>query len=245
MIGLRELTTQGIEKFETYLLVLANNNKFRPPNLNLEQFSKEVPYEYLAYIDETKQFESRMELGSYLSHRFSLKGIKRDTVILHDPVLWNNVWSWLAYIWMEQFVNFKDGLYVVPVRTRFFGGSEWNRFYRHFVAAPYYIYSLHGEENSKLFLDCDPSIHNDFLEQIASRQWIINSDTLVQLAHLLYWNKDKENPKRGARGKGGGTVRRYGKVINQLRRTYDIHNMDIHELLKLLPSEFENWTERT
>ena len=241
MIGLREITEKGIEKFETFLLLLDNKDEFKPPNLNMDPYSKEIPDEYLAYIDEKKKFSSRMELGTYLSHRFSLKGIKRDAVLLHDPLLWNNIWTWLAYVWMEQFVNVNNGVYHVPARSRFFGGNEWGRFYRHFVAAPYYIYSLHGKEHSKLFLECAPSIHNEFVEQLASRQWIINSDTLVQLAHKLYWNTDKDNPIRGARGKGGGTVRRFGKVINQLRRTYDIYNMDIHELRELLPSEFDEW----
>jgi hypothetical protein len=100
---------------------------------------------------------------------------------------------------------------------------------------------LHGEELSKLFLDCPVNVHNEFTEQIGSRQWIISSPNLVKLAHKLYWDTEKDKAKRGARLKGKGTVRRLGIILNQFGVTYDIYNMNVQELSGLLPSEFDHW----
>jgi len=245
MIELRELTKLGIESFESHLRKLDNSKELIPLNLNVEPFSKELDLQKPVFIDEKKIFDTRMEIGSYLYQKLSIAGIKRETVIVEAPEIWNNVWSWLGSVWMEQFIIKRNDVYNVPAISRFIGSSDWRRFYRHFVATPYYIYSLHEESNSKLFLDCVPWVHNEFMEQIASRQWIITSRPLVELAHILYWNRDTNRPKRGARGKGRGTARRFGKVINQFRLTYDIYRMNTQEILNLLPSEFKEWYDST
>jgi hypothetical protein len=244
MIELRELIEPGVLKLEQYLHELDYSTKFIPkPNLNIDLYSKKTELPQDIFIDENKKFETRMEIGSYISQKLSLCGIKRGKVIFESQEQWNNVWSWLAYLWLDQFITLRKGVYKVPAISRFIGSSDWNRFYRHFISMPYYIFSLHENYNSKLFLECAPSIHNEFMEQIGSRKWIITSKSLVELAHLLYWDRKKDVPKRGARGKGKGTVRRFGKIINQFRLTYDVHQMDIRELVSLLPSEFDEWKE--
>ena len=83
------------------------------------------------------------------------------------------------------------------------------------------------------------------MEQLGSRQWIINSKQLVELAHTLYWNKKEDKMKRGASGQGSGTARRFGKVINQFLRTYDIQDMNIEDIIGLLPSELTDWIDRS
>jgi len=246
MIELRELTEHGLLKLEQYLRELDNSINIIPkPNLNIEPYSikSELPQD--VFIDENKKFGTRMEIGSYISQKFTLCGIKREKVISESQVQWNNIWSWLAYLWLDQFITLRKGVHIVPAISRFIGSSDWNRFYRHLISTPYYIYSLHENYNSKLFLECAPSVHNEFIEQIGSRQWIITSKQLVELAHLLYWNREKGIPKRGARGKGRGTVRRFGKIINQFLLTYDVHQMKIQEILNLLPSEFNEWHDST
>ena len=242
MIELRELSELGSHRFEEYLRVLDNSTSFIPkPDLNTEPWSNKFILPQKVFIDENKKFVTRMDLGSYISQKLTLCGISREKVIAEAQGLWINVWSWLAYVWMEEFITKKNGVYVVPAISRFLGSSDWNRFYRHFISTPYYIYSLHENYNSKLFLKCPPSVHNEFLEQIGSRQWIITSNQLVELAHLLYWDRERDTPKRGARGKGKGTVRRFGKIINQFLLTFDIHQMKSQELVNLMPSEFNEW----
>lgn len=242
MIELRELTELGNQRFEQYLRDMDNSTTLLPkPNLNIDTCSKKFETPNAIYIDENKKFSTRLEIGSYLLQKMSLSGIRHEKVIAEAQGQWANVWSWLAYIWMEQFITNKKGVFVVPAISRFIGSPDWRRFYRHFISTPYYIYSLHSDSNSKLFLDCPPSIHNEFMEQIGSRQWIITSKQLVELAHVLYWDREKDIPKRGARGKGKGTVRRFGKIVNQFFLTYDIHQMNLQDLVNLLPSEYDEW----
>jgi len=242
MIELRELTELGCLKFEEYLRNLDNSTTLIPkPNLNIDFFSKKFDTPKKVFIDENKKFRTRMDLGSYLLQKLNLSGIRHERVLAEAQGLWINVWSWLAYIWMEQFILNKNGVYIVPAISRFIGSSDWRRFYRHFISTPYYIYSLHEDFNSKLFLECPPSVHNEFIEQIGSRQWIIMSKQLVELAHFLYWDRENDIPKRGARGKGRGTVRRFGKNVNQFLLTYDIHQMKLQDLVNLLPSEYDEW----
>jgi len=242
MIELRYLTELGCQKFEQYLRELDNSTTFLPkPDLNYDPFSKNTDLSQEVFIDENKKFVTRMDIGSHILQKFTLCGIRREKVLTEAQGQWTNVWSWLAYIWMEQFITKREGVYVVPAISRFIGSSDWRRFYRHFISTPYYIYSLHENYNSKLFLECAPSVHNEFVEQLGSRQWIITSKQLVELAHILYWDRERDIPKRGARGKGRGTVRRFGKFVNQFLLTYDIHQMKIKELINLLPSEFDEW----
>jgi len=242
MIKLRELTELGNQRFVDYLRELDNSTiLISKPDLNDDPFSKEFDLPQDIFIDENKIFSTRLDIGGYILQKFNLGGIRREKVIAEAQGRWANVWSWFAYIWMEQFVPNRNGVYVVPAISRFIGSSDWRRFYRHFISTSYYVYSLHEEYNSKLFLKCPPSVHNEFIEQIGSRQWIITSKQLVELAHFLYWDRDKDIPKRGARGKGKGTVRRFGKMVNQFLLTYDIHQMELQELVNLLPSEYDEW----
>lgn len=241
MIEIRSFNELGISKFESYLSQLDNSTEYIKPDLNLDLYSTILESRKPVFLDENKKFKTRMDLGNYLNHRFRLAGIKRETIIIENPEEWNNVFSWIAYIWLEQLVPKTRGTIRTPALSRFIVSNDWNRYYRHYIAAPYYIHSLLGEEKSLLFLDCPPSIHNEFMEQIASRQWIITSQSLVDLAHHLYWDFTRKTPKRGARGKKAGTVRRFGKVINQFRLTHDIQMMNMDQMLKLLPNEFNEW----
>lgn len=242
LIELRELTERGIQRFESYLRDLDNSKESIPkPDLNVEPFSNTLELKEKIYIDEKKTFKSRLDIGNYLQQKLSLVGVGRENVITEKQEQWMNVWTWLAYVWVNQFVPVRNGVHVVPAISRFIGSSDWRRFYRHFVSTPYYIFSLHKSQKSKLFLECPPTVHNEFMEQIGSRQWIITSTQLVELAYTLYWNREENRSKRGASGKGKGTVRRFGKVMNQFMLTYDIHQMNIEEILDLLPSEFNEW----
>jgi len=242
MIEIRELTELGIQRFDSYLRELDNSEESIPkPDLNVEQLSRTLNLEQKIFIDENKTFENRLDIGNYLYQKLSLAGISRENVITEKPEQWMNVWSWLTYVWVKQFVPVKNGVHQVRAMSRFLGSNDWRRFYRHFISTPYYIFSLHKSHNSKLFLKCPPSIHNEMMEQIGSRQWIISSKQLVELAHTLYWNREEDKSKRGASGKGKGTARRFGKVMNQFMLTYDIHQLNIQEILELLPSEFNEW----
>ncbi|MEM2914411.1 MAG: hypothetical protein QXH91_03290 [Candidatus Bathyarchaeia archaeon] len=232
MIKLRELTEEGIQKFREYIQELKRNPQAPRPDLNVEPYSREFrpPVE----IDETRRFNTRMEMAEYLTQLFSAKGISRTDA---KPGLW----TWLAYLWFDQLCPIIDGTRKPREIAKYICSSDYREYYRHYVASSYDIYSLHGRENSKLFLHCAPHIFNDFTAQLAARQYIISNKSLIQLAHRLYWDPYSVRPKKGADRNRPGNVRRFVKILSQLELTYDIHGMAPNDIERLLPEEFNVW----
>jgi hypothetical protein len=106
------------------------------------------------------------------------------------------------------------------------------------------VVSQHGEA-AKFLLTAmrtdDPaplSRQSALLDQLAARQFVIASPTLVGVAQRLYTDRFTGRPTRGAGGKGSGSPRRLALIANQLALTHDIRNMPTENFLKLLPEEF-------
>lgn len=234
MIALRVLTEEGVQKFRDYIQSVKNNPEQICPDLNTEAFSQEFTPK--VEIDENISFSTRMDLAKYLVERFENAGIRREDVIGRGK---EGLWSWLAYIWFDRIT---DGKTKIRETARYICSSDYTDYYRHYVAASYYISSLLGESNSRLFLHSPSHEHNDFIEQFASRQYIISYPDLVETAHTLYWDISRNSPKRGAQSREKtGNHRRFVKMIGQLELTYDIYSMRPDEILRLLPAEFDEW----
>jgi hypothetical protein len=76
------------------------------------------------------------------------------------------------------------------------------------------------------------------LDQLAARQFVIASPTLVAAARRLYTDKLTGRPTRGSGAKGRGSPRRLALLANQLALTYDTRDMPPDRFLELLPEEF-------
>lgn len=235
MINLRILLEQGINKFQEYIQGLKDNSQTSRPDLNVEPYS--IEFQARVEIDETRAFSTRMELGKYLSESFTRAGINRADVIEK-----RELWTWLAYLCFDQLCPVSNGMRNVRETARYIRTSDHRDYYRHYVAASYEIYSLHGDKNSRLFLYSPLHVHNDFIEQIASRQYIISSRSLVEVAHRLYWDANSNSARRGSQSRNRpGNHRRFVKIIGQLELSYDIYSMTPDEILNLLPEEFAVW----
>lgn len=77
--------------------------------------------------------------------------------------------------------------------------------------------------------------------QLASRQEIIASPSLMAAITTLYFNPATDRLKAGAAGKGPGSARRVADVIQQFDLTWDVYGMDPSKFLGLLPSEFDRF----
>lgn len=238
MIELRALSDKGIDEFNNYIANLRTNPLTPYPNLNVEPFSQEFkPY---VRIDERKSFKTRLEIGKYLNDLIQKAGIEKGAIIERS-----GVWSWLAYLWFDQLSPVIKGSRKIFHTHKYICSGGYREYYRHLVAAAYEVYSLHGERNSKLFLECPVYRHNDFMEQLASRKYIISSGSLVETAHKLYWNPKSNVPKEGARDKEKpGNIRRFVRIIDQLRLTYDLHGIEPDDIVRLLPKEFRRWLRK-
>jgi len=237
MICVRIFSEQGIDSFREYIHEFKDNPHVSRPNLNFDPYSSE--FQPTVYIDENKTFSTRMEMGEYLTISFRAEKIDRNDIIGNHAL-----WTWLSYIWFDQLCPIINGTRRIRETPRYICSHDYTDYYRHYVAASYDICSLHGEQNSRLFLYNPAYEHNDFIEQIASRQYIISNLNLVKVFHRLYWDSNLNRPKRGAQSRRRpGNHRRFVKIIGQLELTYDIYTMVPDEILNLLPGEFNSWKD--
>jgi len=232
MIALRYFSNTGVEKFRSYLENLRNRLATPYPDLNTEPDSLE--FQPKVMLNENRKFKTRLEMAKYIEECFKSAGIQRAKIVEEY-----SMWTWLAYIWLPQLLE-NGEVYQIE---KYICSSDWNRYYRHFVAGGYSIYSLHREENSKLFLENHPPHEiGDVLEQLASRQYMVSSGPIIETACRLYWDPNLKKVKKGATDKEKlGALRRFVKIIGQLELTYDLYSMTSSQILALLPSEFNKW----
>lgn len=231
MMKLRGLSPSGIEEFRKYISNLKQNSATPRPDLNTAVYSFE--YKPAPEIDENIVFKTRLEMGKYLTECFQKGGVKRENVI-GAP----SVWSWLAYIWFDQITENGKRLRESAI---YLCSSDFRDYYRHSVACAYSIYSSYGEENSGLFLDTELYRGGDFVEQVASREFIISNPNLIKVIYALYWDAKAGKAKRGATNrKKPGNIRQFVDFLHQIDLTYDICASP-EKIIGLLPGEFKPW----
>jgi len=236
MAVIRVLTDKGIELFINYIQEIKEGSRALPPIDKLSrtpwswEFSPRVEVENLSIT-------TRMELGKYLVDLFEANSVDRKD-ILNNP----GMWSWLTLLWFDDLCLVKsDGLRKVREISRYVCSSHYTDYYRHLVASSWDIYSLYREK-SRLFLWTPLYTHNDFIEQLVSRQNIITNKALIEAFDRLYWDSQSNHPKSGAQSRRrGGNFRRFLSFIQQVELTYDLHAISTDEILTLLPVEYDAW----
>jgi len=240
MIIVRVMTPEGESKFREYITALKGDLSAARPDLNIEPYSKE--FSPVVEIDNEIHFDSKMELAEYVNKEFRRVGIRRETIINES-----GLWTWLAYLWFDLLTCFDPSTGSRRIRevAKYICSSDYRDYYRHLVAGPYSIYSLYGPDLSRIFLYSPVDEHNDFIEQIASRQFLISHQNLIEVLFSLYWDESRRKPKSGAQSRNKpGTLRRFVRVIQQLELTYDIYSLSKNEIIRLLPDEFNKWEAR-
>jgi hypothetical protein len=231
---LRVMEKDGINRFRDYIHSLKTGKEIDKPELNDEPFSTE--FRPVTDFDESSTFNSKLELAEYIFDVFYDAGIERDYV-LHN----NGLWTWLAYIWFDQITNNRKK---VLEFAKYLCSLDYSDYYRHLVAGPYMIYSIHKRENSKIFLNADIYRHTDLIEQIASRQSLISQTNIIEVFSNLYFDQNRQKAKSGAQSrKRPGNIRRFVKVFQQFELTYDLYDMSPDQILDLLPGEFDKWAK--
>jgi hypothetical protein len=183
------------------------------------------------------EYRSRYEFGCRLSELLSPFD-RRE--ISYD----RGLWTWLAAWYFEQLCP-RNEIGSRSLRKEYvYVLSEARLYYRHLVRTPWFLISTHGEAARFLLLPARaessaPLSHQSYLlDQLAARQFVIASPTLIAAANRLYTDRKTGKPKRGAGSKGRGSPRRLAIVANQLSLTFDIRDMPVDRFMKLLPTEF-------
>jgi hypothetical protein len=81
----------------------------------------------------------------------------------------------------------------------------------------------------------------EIVEQIVARSEIITNPHAVEVATTIYFDPKSGSFKRGAAGKGGGSVRRLADILNQFDLTWDLYWMSAVSILAKLPGEFDRF----
>lgn len=166
-----------------------------------------------------------------------------DTVFRSHPTLGEDptFWNALMLHWMP-FVLGKGGEQRSEYLVFKTGGRDR---YRHRLAGPYYLLKRFDRSPAvaNLLKALRHDAHGDLLEQLLGRQYVFFSDAAWGTAARMYLD-DTGAIRRGALGRGPGSVRRFGVVLQQLAVTYDTSLIDEPTLERLLPLEFERFRNR-
>lgn len=154
------------------------------------------------------------------------------------------LWAWLAAWYFDQLCDIDASGKRILRKEYVYVPQNERLYYRHLVRTPWSVVSQHGDAAKFILIagradDPAPLSRQSYLlDQLAARQFVIASPTLVGAARRLYTDRFTGRPTRGAGAKGSGSPRRLALIANQLALTYDIRDMPIDNFLRLLPREF-------
>jgi hypothetical protein len=233
---LRRLNETGIAKFSEYLREGATGAQ--PLHLLTHPDTSE-PLPVSTKLVQ-RDYPNRYELGRDLTMRL---GSLDPAVISND----RGLWTWLALYLFDQLCPLgADGKRKIDKQYRYILSSDYRHYYRHLVRSPWQLNRDHGPNSRFLLLAVNDGMdplrrHGDILEQLGGTQGIIRSRPIIAEASRLYSDPLSGRPRKGAAGKGGGSIRRFARVLRQLDLTFDPELMPAGGLSAILPVEFEGW----
>lgn len=230
----RRFTDAGVEAFSQYIHDLRADPKLPvPADLVTVDALTEVLTPEVSATPEA--FETRMEFARWLDLAFGNSDAEA-------PLLDAGFWTWLTAALFDQ-VCPPDGngrrkpgadARYIPDMTR------WTRRYRHLLANPYQVFQLHRNAPERAAVALVNPLHKpgELTEQFTARLEIIRCPGTLGLATKLF-----VDPSTGARrpGASGNAARRFGKLMNQYTRTWDLQSVEAGEFAQLLPREFNRF----
>jgi hypothetical protein len=233
---LRRLNETGISQFAEYL------NEGAPAAPPLHLLGHPDTSEPLAVTIKVLQrdYPNRYEFGRDLAMRL---GPLDSATISND----RGLWTWLALFSFDQLCpTGSDGKRKLDKQYRYILSSDYRHYYRHLVRTPWQLSRDHGPNSRFLLLGANDGAdslrrHGDILEQLGGTQSIIRSRPVIAEASRLYSDPLSGRPRKGAAGKGGGSIRRFARVLRQLDLTFDPELMPPGGLSAILPVEFDGW----
>lgn len=236
---LSRLNAIGIERFSQWLDLLRGDGSLDPPLGLLDDPDCTEAIGVDVELD-AEVFSSRFEAAAKLYATFSAAGL---TGIEQD----RGMWAWLSLFYIDSTCPFVKGRRQPGAQARHIPEPHnFQRYYRHLLAGPYRIFRAYRDRpETAMSLLCQP-VHKpgDVVEQIAARQERVTNGGVVGLATRLYVDPDKRQLKRGAGGKGAGSVRRLIDLVDQFELTWDIVLVQPSELASMLPKEFAKFAAK-
>lgn len=232
---LRVLNDKGIGAFAGWIADLRVNPTLEPPVSLLTADDSSQPMDGQVEVAQVA-FPSKLEAVRYLDER--LGGVPPELIARG-----RGLWSWLTLFYIDQVLPARrsDGGRAPKQMAKYIPSEHGFREYRHLLQGPFKLYKVHGGR-ARLLLAKPLHVWSDLEEQLIALQELIRTRGAMEAADLLYFDETRGESKRGAANYNRpGTVRRFGAIVQQLSLTYDLHSMDGHAILSLLPSEFDRF----
>jgi len=231
MTTVRAFTSAGIRAAAEMLTEL-RTGAIEAPNYDvLNSAQNSVDLQFGFSDPDVKSLPTRWDLANWLMSEF----------YSHREALTAGTWSWLAMHLFHILCPRVDGDREVFNDTRYLlQEHDYRRSYRHLLAGPYLLLEAHRDEPeiTRGLLATAPSAPGDVYERLVSRKSLVTSRAAVKVATLLYLDQTSFQLRRGAGGKGPGSVRRFNEVLQQLEMTNDLNEVSPERLATLLPKEF-------
>lgn len=228
----------GVQRFRDIIDVLQNEPE---QTISLDWIHDES---YAKVITPEIQLEPR-KFKNKLDVAVTLLPVIED-LNLPEKYYHQGLWGWLSAFFFESVCPANSSgerkagkayRYIPPANR------NWRTVYRHLLAGPVRLYGIHNLD-IKILFHAPVQTLGDFTEQLSSRQELAASRGALEAADLLYWDRESDRPKTGARTTGDepGSLRRYVSILRQLMLTYDLFSLDARSILNLLPKkEFDPW----
>jgi hypothetical protein len=235
MSELRYFTVEGRTRWNQWLDELRLDSTLALPAglLTNPDFSCRAP---TALSVDQQLFASKFEMAERLA---PVIASVREARLPGDR--WPGLWDWLAAFYFDSLCPLVPaGHRELREQARYSFSADYKRRYRHRIFGPIDLYLRLGSY-SRVLIHGAPSSLTDWEEQTASRYQISSNRGIAEALYLLYWDEDRNAPKRGAapNARKPGTLRRFSDLVQQLGRTYDLMSVDATAILALLPSEFK------
>ena len=234
----REFTAKGVKRARKFLDEVREDPSggLTPPRDLLEGREYTRAFRGELTVERRRQpFASRREIGEYLAPRLKPLGPR-----IADRT---SLWSWLGLFHFENTVRIVDGaMRLSPLDETFVIDPLDNQTlrgqHRHYLRAAWQLYEAHGN-NAAFLLNQPPTARGGIADAVFRSHRTFNSVGVVPLILGLYTADGRL--KRGFNDRPAG-LRHLFRVLEQLERTYDVYGMPAHALIRILPPEFQPWT---
>ena len=249
---IKRLNDEGISVFRDFIKERKNPNGLHQPVEDIftdDKYTEES--EFNAVIELDKKFDDRYHIAEYLYKTLHNQYDKNRGEYEKDVGLW----SWLGSVYFDQLSGSN-----VRAEPNYILDLSWQRWYRHSVFGPFYLYEKYGEY-SRLHISGDITVMGNGIEQAISRGFLMSSKIARELMTKLYAdlnnrgiakkvslnqtaNKDEQilpSGKISMRGHGG--IQRFSQVFNSLKYTHHVQQLNTDKLLDLMGVEFKKWVD--
>ena len=251
---MRVLNDRGLKQYRAFLEEVCEEGAEAPGHL-LSDDTYSNPYSRYIDLDEEAGFETKQELGRYLSERLEAAGVPR-----HEAAKDRGLWASITLLYFDQFCPLTpDGTRRVPQERqdpnerypKFIpriverGGELSLRGRRHYALGPYLIYEYNKDTHHKADVLLSGSLNawGDDVEQTAGRIEVISNMNLIEVIRMLYWDEEGSRLKTGYStvSRPGSLLRLVGDLRNQTKMTHDWYSMTPRDIYDSLPSEYDEW----